>query len=88
MRRALHAGGLLLLAFHIGEEVVHIDEWWDKPVDLDFYFFTREELEGYLHEAGFEIERSLERAPYVEVEHPSQRGYILAKKPGESSPGN
>jgi SAM-dependent methyltransferase len=28
MRRVLRPGGLLLLSFHIGDEVKHLDEWW------------------------------------------------------------
>jgi hypothetical protein len=32
---------------------------------------------------GFSIEARLVRRPYEPVEHPSQRGYILARKPTE-----
>lgn len=81
LRRVLCPGGLLLLAFHIGNEVVHLDEWWDKPVSLDFSFFSLAEMGGYLREAGFVIEEALERAPYDTVEHSSRRGYILARRP-------
>jgi SAM-dependent methyltransferase len=80
-RRVLRPGGSLLLSFHIGDEVVHLDEWWDKPVSLDFYFFALGKMEAYLRQAGFEIVEALERAPYEAVEHPSQRGYIWARKP-------
>lgn len=38
LRRVLQPGGMLLLAFHGGSEVVHLDEWWGKPVALDFTF--------------------------------------------------
>jgi SAM-dependent methyltransferase len=80
--RVLRLGGLALLAFHIGDEVVHRDEWWEKPVSLDFHFYQIEALARRLEEAGFRIEARIERAPYVSsVEHPSQRGYILARKP-------
>jgi SAM-dependent methyltransferase len=80
LKRVLKPNGLLLLAFHIGDEVVHLDEWWDKPVALDFVFFSLAEMEGYVREAGFVIEEVLERAPYETVEHPSRRGYIVARK--------
>jgi SAM-dependent methyltransferase len=80
--RVLRPGGLALLAFHIGEQVVHRDEWWEKPVSLDFHFYQPETLARRLEEAGFRIEAMIERAPYVgSVEHPSQRGYLLARKP-------
>lgn len=78
--RVLKPNGRALIAFHIGDELIHTDEWYDKQVSLDFYFFQAEFLERALKQAGFEIEDSLSREPY-EVEHPSQRGYILAKKP-------
>lgn len=81
LRRVLQPGGLLLLAFHRGSDVVHMDEWWGQPVLLDFAFFEREEMEGYLRQAGFTIEESIERAPYPEVEHQSHRVYIFAHKP-------
>ncbi|MDX1435752.1 MAG: class I SAM-dependent methyltransferase [Anaerolineales bacterium] len=80
MHRVLIPGGFLLVAFHIGDEVIHLDEWWDKSVSLDFYFYGLEEMQTYVREAGFSPEESLEREPYIDVEHPSQRGYILAKK--------
>lgn len=79
-RRVLRPGGSLLLAFHIGDEVVHLDELWGKSVSLDFYFFTLAEMEGYLRRVEFEILDILERPPYEGVEHPSQRGYIWARK--------
>jgi SAM-dependent methyltransferase len=80
--RVLRPGGWALLAFHIGDEVVHRDEWWEKPVSLDFHFYQPEILARQLEEAGFRIEAKIERAPYAgSVEHPSQRGYMLAGKP-------
>ena len=80
--RVLRLGGLALLAFHIGDEVRHLDEWWEKPVSLDFHFYQPETLARHLEEAGFRVEAKIERAPYAgSVEHPSQRGYLLARKP-------
>src|SRR5262249_12067944 len=32
LRRVLRPGGLLLLAFHIGDGAIHLDEWWGHPV--------------------------------------------------------
>ena len=81
LKRVLRPGGLLLLAFHVGEEMIHLDEWWGKPVSIDFVFFRLDEMAGYLRTAGFAIDEVIERAPYVHVEHQSQRGYIFARKP-------
>jgi hypothetical protein len=36
-----------------------------------------------LEEAGFTVEVRIEREPNPEVEHPSRRGYLLARKPAE-----
>jgi hypothetical protein len=49
-------------------------------VNLDFILFERAEVEAYLRDAGFEPFEVCERAPYPEVEHPSHRVYIFAKK--------
>ncbi len=80
-RRVLVPGGLLLLAFHRGQEIRHLEELWGEKVSLDFIFFERKEMEQYLQVAGFELVETLERAPYPEVEAETHRVYILARKP-------
>jgi SAM-dependent methyltransferase len=82
MKRVLHPGGLLLLAFHVGDETLHLDEWWGQPVSVDFLFFRPEEMAGFLRAAGFGVEEVIEREPYPDVEHQSRRAYIFARKPG------
>jgi SAM-dependent methyltransferase len=81
LKRVLCPKGVLLLAFHIGEEVIHRDEWWGKEVSLDFIFFETEEMKRYLETAGFKLEEVIERDPYPDVEYPSRRAYIFAGKP-------
>ncbi|MFL5802521.1 MAG: class I SAM-dependent methyltransferase [Roseiflexaceae bacterium] len=85
LRRALRPGGLLLLAFHLGQEIRHLDEWWGKQVSVDFLFFERAEMENYLRAAGFEIEESIEREPYEGVEVTTRRAYIFARKPTDEN---
>jgi len=80
LHRVLRAGGVLLLAFHIGQEAMHLDEWWGEPVSLDFFFLQPEEIAGHLRAAGFAVEELIERAPYPDVEHQSRRAYIFARK--------
>lgn len=80
-KRVLRPNGLLLLAFHQGQEIRHVEEMWGKSVSLDFVFFERSEMEGYLRAAGFEVEESIERPPYEGVEVQTQRVYIFARKP-------
>jgi SAM-dependent methyltransferase len=81
LRRVLRPSGILLLAFHIGDDTIHLDEWWGQRVCLDFFFFRSDEIEGYLRGAGFEIEDIIERDPYPNVEHESRRSYIFARRP-------
>jgi ubiquinone/menaquinone biosynthesis C-methylase UbiE len=80
-KRVLQPGGLLLLAFHRGQEIRHFDELWGAQVSLDFIFFERLEMEGYLQSTGFDLLNTYERAPYPEVEAQTERVYILACKP-------
>ncbi len=81
-QRVLRPGGQLLLGFHAGEdELVHLDELWDFPISLDYYFYRPETLADLLEAAGFTVEARIVRAPYApDVEHQSQRGYLLARK--------
>jgi SAM-dependent methyltransferase len=81
LKRALRPGGLLLMAFHIGDDVVHLDEWWGQQVSVDFVLFRPEEMTGFLKEAGFEVREIVEREPYPGVERPSRRTHIVAEKP-------
>lgn len=78
--RVLRPGGLALVSFHLGEEVIHRDELFGEKVNLDFVCFPRESVEESLRAAGFRIEAHLERAPYPNVEHPTFRAYVLARK--------
>jgi SAM-dependent methyltransferase len=80
--RALRPGGLLLMSFHLGDHVVHLDEWWDREVSVDFFFFGMDEMRDYLARAGFELLEARERNPYApEVEGQTRRGYLLARRP-------
>jgi ubiquinone/menaquinone biosynthesis C-methylase UbiE len=82
MARVLKPGGLLLLAFHAGNEMLHRDEWLDRPVSMDFYFFPPQAMQRDLEAAGLTVEEVIEREPYApEVEHQSRRAYIFARKP-------
>jgi SAM-dependent methyltransferase len=79
-RRILRPAGLLFLAFHIGDETLHLDDWWEHKVNIDFYFFQPAEMIRLLQAAGFEVEEIIEREPYPEVEHQSRRAYIFARR--------
>jgi len=82
LRRTLRPGGTLLVAFHIGDETLHLEEWWGHAVNVDFHLFQTKEMEDFLRTAGFELEQTIERDPYPNVEHASRRAYLFARKPG------
>jgi SAM-dependent methyltransferase len=69
MRRVLRPGGLLLLAFHIGDEVVHFDELWGQSVSLDFYFFCTEDVADSLRSAGSKWKKSSSGIPIPTSKH-------------------
>jgi ubiquinone/menaquinone biosynthesis C-methylase UbiE len=80
LRRVLCPGGLLLMSFHVGSRIEHVTEFLEESVSMDFVFFERDEMEGYLRRAGFEIEESRERDPIPGVEAQTQRAYLLARR--------
>jgi ubiquinone/menaquinone biosynthesis C-methylase UbiE len=81
MHRVLKCRGLLLLAFHVGEEIVRPEQLWGQPVSMDFFFFPIKLIRQGLETFGFLIEDVVEREPYApEVEHQSRRAYIFARK--------
>src|SRR5215467_5048964 len=81
MRRVLQPGGLLLLAFHTGDEVLHEEELWGHPISMDFFLFQPLQIRKQLEEAGLVVEEIRERGPYAPgVEYQSQRAYIFARK--------
>lgn len=83
MYRVLAPDGLLLMAFHLGNEVIQKEELWGKTVSMDFFFFQALSIRQKLEAAGFVVEEIIERGPYApEVEYQSRRAYIFARKAG------
>ena len=81
MHRVLQPGGLLLLTFHTGGEMVQIGEMFGRPVAMDFFFYEPAVIAELLEKAGLEVEEIIERGPYApEVEHQSHRAYVFARK--------
>ena len=82
MERVLRPGGLLLLAFHSGDQVLRENELWGRAIAMDFFLFEPPEIRRFLEAAGLDIEDIIERGPYApEVEYQSRRAYVLARKP-------
>jgi SAM-dependent methyltransferase len=80
MYRALEPDGFLLIAFHVGDEIVRLGELWGVPVTMDFYLHPPARICDVLDRAGFAVEEVAERDPYTDVEYPSRRAYVFARK--------
>jgi SAM-dependent methyltransferase len=78
--RVLAPGGLCAIAFHAGTDTIHVDEMFGAATSLDFRFHPPDAVIDALTTAGFTIEARLDRAPYPDTEHPSQRTYLLARR--------
>ena len=77
--RVLRPSGVVLVSFHIGGEVRHLDEWWGHEVDLDFRFLEPPDVAAALDRAGFRVDAQLERASHP-AEVGTRRGYLLAQR--------
>lgn len=76
---ALAPGGLVAIAFHAGDETIHVDELFGAKTSLDFYYHRPETVIAALERDGLHVEARLERRPYP-GEHQSQRCYLLAAR--------
>jgi SAM-dependent methyltransferase len=79
IRRVLVPGGLALVSFHVGAELVHLDELFGAPVCLDFQFHAPSAVIDALRLAHLEVFEHVEREPYEGAEYPSRRCYLLAR---------
>lgn len=78
--RILKKNGQFLFSFHIGEERVHIENFLDQKVDIDFYFLNTDKVLKLLKKNSFKIINAVERFPYPDIEYQSKRAYILGEK--------
>jgi SAM-dependent methyltransferase len=79
MRRVLVPGGLALVAFHVGGQVVHVDDLFGARVSLDFRFHVPDDVVTALRSADLAVIEHVEREPYEGAEYPSRRCYLLAR---------
>jgi SAM-dependent methyltransferase len=80
IKRVLVDKGELLFSFHIGDNILHLDNYLDHEVEIDFHFFQVAKIKNIIVETGFEIVDSVVRQPYKDVEYQSERAYIWIKK--------
>lgn len=79
--RVLQPGGQVLFTYHVGEETIHVDEFFGKKVDIELMFSTSAFIFGCVTDTGFENIDIIEREPYPGVEYQSRRAYVFASKP-------
>jgi protein gp37 len=81
LTRPLATGGWLVLALHAGAEIRHVDEWFDRPVDLDFVLHEPLFVVGLVERAGLvDVEWYL-RGPLTHREETTQRLYVVGRRP-------
>lgn len=81
MRRVLAPGGLALISFHVGDQVVHVEDLFGARVSLDFRFHVPQNVIAALRRSLLDVLEHVEREPYREAEYPSRRCYLLAQRP-------
>lgn len=88
MRRVLKPDGMLLISFHIGNDVIRPQSLWNNPVAMEFYQQQPAEIRQLLEDAGLTVKEVLQREPYPpEVEYQSRRAYVMARKAPDRSAG-
>jgi ubiquinone/menaquinone biosynthesis C-methylase UbiE len=78
-RRVLVPGGLALVSFHIGEQIIHRDELFGAQVSLDFRCHTPESIVEALRSANLAVIEEVHREAYDGAEYPSRRCYLVAQ---------
>ena len=76
--RVLAPGGLLLLAFQVGDEPLSFTEAFGHAVSLDFHRLRPERIERLLGDAGFTVQARMEREAGDGESTP--QAYVLARK--------
>ncbi len=82
LARVLRSGAPALIAFHVGDERIHVEEFLAQQVDVDWYLQPMATVAAALEGAGLAVEVRLERAPYPGREYASNRAYVLARRRG------
>ena len=80
VKRILKDDGQFLFSFHVGNEVVHMDEFFEQKVNIDFYFFDTGHIIELVTDTGFTVIDAIERQSYKDAEYPSKRAYVWVKK--------
>ncbi|MER7865915.1 class I SAM-dependent methyltransferase [Streptomyces cellulosae] len=85
-RRVLAPGGLLLLAFQMGDEPRRHVHPWGHPVTLDFRRMRPERVTELLEAAGFALVQRTVREPDAGQGEPTPQAFLIARAPGGPDP--
>jgi uncharacterized protein len=74
-------GGTLALATHVGPESRHLTDLLGHLVDVDVVLHDPDVVRDAVRTAGLEIAEWYVRSPLPDVEPPTSRLYVLARRP-------
>jgi uncharacterized membrane protein YdjX (TVP38/TMEM64 family)/SAM-dependent methyltransferase len=86
LARVLRPNAPLLVSFHVSSadyptgSSVHLETWFEMPVDLTGYFLDPDVVLAEARGAGFELRARLDREPLSANEYPSRRCYLLLRR--------
>lgn len=80
--RLLKPGGLCLFSYHVGKEIVPVENFLDIPgAGATWRFLKTDRIIRLAERTGFQLFEAVERYPYAGAEHPSRRAYVILRKP-------
>jgi uncharacterized protein YceH (UPF0502 family) len=79
--RPLAPGGRLVLAFHAGSGVRHVDRWFDHEVDLDVVLHEPRTVAEQAEAAGLTEVTWYRRSPVTWWGETTERGFVLGRLP-------
>ncbi|MFC6015194.1 class I SAM-dependent methyltransferase [Plantactinospora solaniradicis] len=79
--RVLAPGGQLMLAFQVGDDCMHRDEVFGKPINCDWYRQQPDDISKLLHDAGFALWATVVRE--IDGVDKTPQGFVLARKVAE-----
>lgn len=77
--RPLRPGGWLVYAGHAGAGVIHRDDWFDEPVDLDFVRQEPTDMAALFERAGLVDVEWYHRGPVTSRGETTERAYVLGR---------
>ncbi|MFJ6670761.1 class I SAM-dependent methyltransferase [Actinosynnema sp. NPDC091369] len=83
--RVLAPGGLLLMAFQVGDEVRRYEQGYGHDILLDVYRINTDRVLAQLADAGFEPHTRLERQPADPRWEKTPQAYLIVRKAGQPS---